>query len=466
MNLNLKRDLVSNSSNRSRQAPSKKQCQKLSTAAEMGDSDVSLSDDDNDDDLLKLSRSMQAHSNKSDGKVSVPAPSTVFLKLAENRIRENELANATLAATGTIPGRHPRPALATLHLPSRARHDIERMQYQQASTIFNTTTPGNTTKATISTNSISNASQSDFTKNRGSYKSEAENLHLVGSILLSSARLIQNSALSQNSSNSLIKGQHMGKQMINLRTGNAVLDQLHFGESQKKIGRAIKNLSNEKENVRRDQIARKQSAELLEIQQLLGKKSTHTEEREVEWFDGFEERTSKLAAKEENLKKMALVVNSFTRAYHCRECKVITESELAVQLCSQKEHTIVKVKAVKWFFECAVCKKRDSTLSLAPTGGAAAHHTGRSTGTGDPNNNRTKFNPSALPDTEIVSGMSSKQHPTRRCECGGFNWRSCSKYGSNEGTSIKSDQRIILSASEWTSRKDLASLDSIRSSIL
>ena len=466
MNLNLKRNFSPDASKRPNLNPRKKQCQKLSSA-DMGESDVSLSDDDGDE-LVILSRSMKAQSSSSDGEVSVPAPSTIFLKLTEQRIRQNEVAKATLAATGTLPGRQVRLASATLHssVQSLALSDVGRMRSQQASTIYNTVSKDITTKIAIPTNSILNVHLGDVTTNLGIKKRDVRDLHMVGSILLSSNRLIQNSALTQNSSNSLIKGQQMGKQVINLKTGNAVLDKIHFNETYNRSAYADKNLSNEKENIRRDQQARKQSAELLEIQQLLGKKSSHAEEREVEWFDSFDKRTSNLAAKEENLKKMALVVNSFTRAYHCQNCKVITESELAVQLCSQKEHTVIKVKAVKWFFECAICKRRDSTLSIAPTGGSAAHHTGQSTGRGNPNDNRIKFNPNALPDTELVSGMSSKQHPTRRCDCGGFNWRSCSKYGSNEGTSIKSDQRIILSASEWTSRKDLSSLDIMRSSVL
>ena len=466
MNLNLKRVLPSDASKRSNLDPRKRQCQKLSSA-EMCESDVSLSDYDGDE-LAILSRNMRVQSSKSDGKVSIPVPSTIFLKLTEQRIRQNEVAKAILAATGTVPGRPLRTASATLHssVQSHALSDFERMRSQQASTIYKTVSKDIKAKITIPTNAILNAHCGDDTTNLGINKRHVKDLHMVGSILLSSNRLIRNSALSQNSSNSLIKGQQMGKQVINLKTGNAVLDKIHFSKSCNRCGNVDMVQSNEKENIRRDQKAQKESAELLEIQQLLGKKSSHAEERELEWFDSFDKRTSKLAAKEENLKKMAQVVNSFARAYYCQDCKVITESDLAVQLCSQKEHTVIKVKAIKWFFECAVCKRRDSTLSIAPTGEAAAYHTGQSTGKGNPNDNRIKFNPNALPDKELVSGMSSKQHPTRRCDCGGFNWRSCSKYGSNEGTSIKSDQRIILSASEWTSRKDLASLDAMRSSIL
>jgi hypothetical protein len=105
------------------------------------------------------------------------------------------------------------------------------------------------------------------------------------------------------------------------------------------------------------------------------------------------------------------------------------------------------------------------------------------TGKGDPNNNDSNRNNidrnkltnnnnssnkssyEKLPNTDLVSGNSSKQHPVRRCECGSYDWRSASKYNINEGRSLQSEHRVVLTASDWTSKKDLASLDSMRSSV-
>ena len=141
----------------------------------------------------------------SDGKVSIPVPSTIFLKLTEQRIRQNEVAKAILAATGTVPGRPLRTASATLHssVQSHALSDVERMRSKQASTIYNTVSKDIKAKITIPTNAILNAHCGDDTTNLGINKRDVKDLHMVGSILLSSNRLIRNSALSQNSSNSL-----------------------------------------------------------------------------------------------------------------------------------------------------------------------------------------------------------------------------------------------------------------------
>jgi hypothetical protein len=57
---------------------------KVTSATEMGDSDVSLSDDDNDD-MVKLSRSQQVINSRRDGSVNVPETSTIFLKVAEQQ---------------------------------------------------------------------------------------------------------------------------------------------------------------------------------------------------------------------------------------------------------------------------------------------------------------------------------------------------------------------------------------------
>ena len=490
MNLHFKRVLAPSASNQPAAAPVKKQCTKLSKSAEMEESDVSLSDND-DDEPLKLARSMTVQSSKCDGKVTVPMQSNVFLKIADERVRQNQIAQTILGATGRLPGQS-RSSSDALHssAPQRAVSSIGRANPQTASTVskvsgissetyknnLSTNLPSNIPSSlptNMSSNSILGATataKNRISTNPSVNTGTTKDLRMVGSILLSSNRLIQNSVANQN-----ISATFLGQKM-NLKTGNAVLDKLHFGagnngndgysgnNNRRNIGQNQINIE-EKENMLREKTLEKKKAESLEIEQLLGKKSSHAEERESEWFDGFELRTSKLADKEEFRKKIDTVVNTFIRANHCVECRIITESDLAMQLCSQKEHNISKIKAVKWFFECGVCERRESTLSAAPSSNSSSH--GQSTGRGDPNNNKIQKNQkNNLPDTEIVSGNSSKQHPTRRCQCGGFSWRSCSKYGTNEGTSIKADQRIILSASEWTSRKDLNTLDTIRSSVL
>jgi Mcm10 replication factor len=440
---NLKRPLVSTSETKT--VPEKKSWKRPSTSTEMDDSDVSLSDDDGDE-LLKFSRASLVPSSKSDGAVSVPGQSSLFLKIAEQNEKRYQIEKDSLASSGRMHNSRALPKSENLHMsmPVRAVSSIGRIQQNQAPLIGTASA-----KSLPPKNSILSAASSPT---RSIKTKDQRDLRLVGSVLLSTNSLQRNSSALSGSS---------GLKKSNLRTGNIVLDRIHFSGSQVNgVQTKVRSRPEKDDMIRLEKKKAEKAAESLEIQQLLGKKSSHAEEREGEWFEGFEQRTAKLVEKEEIRKKMSTVVNSFVRAYHCRDCKIVTESALAMQLCSDRKHSVSQVRGVKWYFECAVCQRKDSTLSTAPTASSA----GRSTGRGDPNDNKKGMN--SLPDTEIVSGMSSKQHPTRKCECGGFNWRSCSKYGSNEGKSIQAEQKVILSASEWTSRKDLASLDSIRSSVL
>ena len=424
----------------------KKPRNRVSSTSEMNESDVSLSDDDADE-IVSLQRKTMTTCSKRDGNVPVPPQSSVFLKIIEQKERLHLMAEASFTESGSHSGPHHRSTSNTLHasLPIRQVSSLSRNQQNQQRAIQNTT---NASKVQPQGNSILNASKSI------SMRKDGKDLRLVGSVLINSKSLVR------NSSNVLVPSLST---IGTLKTGNAVLDKIHFNKSEG-TGVKVTNSSNPSERqkmLKREKIIAERDVESLEIELLLGQKSSHAEERESEWFEGFEQRTAKLVEKEEIRKKMATVVSSFVRAFHCSDCKILTESSLAAQLCSTKKHSVSTVRGVKWYFECAVCKRSESTLSAAPS---SASNNGRSTGKGDPNDNRRK--PNQLPDTEIVSGMSSKQHPTVRCQCGGFSWRSCSKYGSNEGKSIQADQRIILSASEWTSRKDLSSLDCIRSSVL
>ena len=424
----------------------KKPRNRVSTASEMNESDVSLSDDDADE-IVSLQRKTMTASSKRDGNVPVPEQSSVFLKIIEQKERLHLMAQASFAESGSLSGPHHRSTSHALHtsLPIRQVSSLSRNQQNQEQATQNTS---NASKVQHKGNSILNASKSIIAKKDG------RDLRLVGSVLVNSKSLVRNSSNMLVSSISTIG---------TLKTGNAVLDKIHFNKNGITAVKATNSSSSaERQKIlKKEKLVAERNVESLEIELLLGKKSSHAEERESEWFEGFEQRTAKLVEKEEVRKKMASVVSSFVRAFHCRECKIITESSLAAQLCSTKKHSVSTIRGVKWYFECSVCKRSESTLSAAPS---SASNIGRSTGKGDPNDNRRRAN--ELPDTEIVSGMSSKQHPTVRCQCGGFSWRSCSKYGSNEGKSIQADQRIILSASEWTSRKDLSSLDCIRSSVL
>ena len=441
-----------------RHSVDKKLCKRPSTATEMVDSDVSLSDDD-DDDMNKLSRRNLTYSSRSDGAVPVPGQSNVFLKIVEQKEKRRQIEKESEAISGRSHNSRASSGADSLRstIPIRAVSAIVRAQSNQTST---SQVAASMIKVSTSRNSILNPLASlskEVGMNPLNSHGNQKDLRLVGSVLLSNRSLSLNSSISSTSSVTKVS---------NLRTGNAVLDRIHFADKRTKDAPInsklpINKMLIEKENAVLQQRNTAKEAESAEIEHLLGMKSSHAEERKDEWFEGFEIRAEKLVKKEELKKKLSTIVSTFVRAYHCKDCKLITESALAMQLCSNNKHDVLQIRGVKWFFECVVCQRRENTLSAALSSSSTI---GRSTGKGDPNNNQRKS--SELPDTDFVSGMCSKQHPVRRCECGAHSWRSCSMYASNEGKSIKSEQRVILSASEWTSRQDLATLDSIRSSVL
>jgi hypothetical protein len=446
---------------------------KLATATEMGDDiDIDLSDDD-DDPMVKLSRSNQILSSKKDGAVSVPEQSTVFSKIAEQLAQKIKNDQAILAKTGILPGSL--PLSGNMHnnsVPVRPLSSIGLKKQAEKPTMNRSSIPCSKTFH----NSILTATSAK----QSSGLPEHKDARFVGSIILSSKNLLKNSSIGPTSNVQLKKGNNTGKALL---TGNKVLDSIHFSGNQGKETSSNKKNSNDvsKENEVKKKMAER-NAQQLEIDLLLGKKSTHAEEREGEWFESFEKRTAKLAEKEEMQKKMAAVVHTFTKAYQCKDCNIVTESELAMQICTKKGHSICKVKAVKWFFECGNCRRKESTLSTiaSPSASSSSSSAQPGTGRGDPNksgnssnngdtnkfnNKNSKSSYDKLPNTDLVSGNSSKQHPVRRCECGSYDWRSASKYNINEGRSLQSEHRVVLTASDWTSKKDLASLDSMRSSV-
>lgn len=445
---------------------------KLVIATEMGDDiDIDLSDDD-DDPMVKLSRSNQIVSSKKDGAVSVPEQSTVFFKIAEQLAHKIKHDQAILAKTGILPGSL--PLSRNIHNDSVPVRPLSSIGLKQAekSTMNRSSIPCSKTLHNSILTATSSAKQS-------SGLPEHKDARFVGSIILSSKNLLKNSSIGSNSKVQLKRGNNTGKALL---TGNNVLDSIHFSGNQRKETSSNNKKMNDvnKENEMKKKMAEK-NAQQLEIDLLLGKKSTHAEEREGEWFESFEKRTAKLAEKEEMQKKMAAVVHTFTKAYQCKDCNIVTESELAMQICTKKGHSICKVKAVKWFFECGNCRRKESTLSTIASPSASSSSSGAQPGTGkgDPNksdnssnngdrikfNNKTKSSHDKLPNTDLVSGNSSKKHPVRRCECGSYDWRSASKYNINEGRSLQSEHRVVLTASDWTSKKDLASLDFMRSSV-
>jgi len=181
-----------------------------------------------------------------------------------------------------------------------------------------------------------------------------------------------------------------------------------------------------------------------EIEVLLNKKSSHAEEANNEWFDGYSKRLNQLSKREYAQTKAAQVQSIEIQAFCCTniECNLSKQDQLVEQFptfCQSKGHLIERLVAIKRFFECKQCNKRESTLSKKKD----VH-------------------------TKVILP------PEIRCiVCGSYRWTLCGQKGSgpldvslkeadNSGPktldpTIRGGQ-LFLSATDWTKKRDSVSM--------
>lgn len=164
----------------------------------------------------------------------------------------------------------------------------------------------------------------------------------------------------------------------------------------------------------------RKKAMLAQVEKLLNRRSTHAEEAEDEWFAQYSQRMHKLSQREymqntsDNIKFIEI------KAFECRECDHLV-LETVNPHCQQQRHHIREVTAVKRFFQCGNCSKRDHTLLSKVKDGAIGVH---------------------LP-------------PQRRCVCGANNWyRKGEAPGNSTQVTSITGETLVSSGSEWTSKKD------------
>ena len=184
-----------------------------------------------------------------------------------------------------------------------------------------------------------------------------------------------------------------------------------------------------------------------EIEQLLNKKSSHAEEANNEWFDGYSKRLTQLSKREYAQTKAAQIQSIEIQAFCCTnsECNLSKQERLVEQFptyCHSKGHHIERSIAIKRFFECKQCNKRECTL----------------------NKKKDVHTKVILP-------------PEIRCiVCGAYRWTVCGQKGSgpldvsmkeadNNSTggpkmmdpTIRGGQ-LFLSATDWTKKRDSVSM--------
>jgi hypothetical protein len=159
------------------------------------------------------------------------------------------------------------------------------------------------------------------------------------------------------------------------------------------------------------------------LQDLLNRKSSHADAEELEWFNAYEAKLYKLQAKEAVLSKENEKTVISVRAFQCKECNVVREQ--CSEMCRSRGHHVTLVNAPKRFFECQSCRRRTFTLG-----------------------------PERLPD--------------RACGfCGAYSFIATGRNGSGltgpspaVGSGARASrvgvmgERLVTSASEWSSRAD------------
>eukprot|EP01032_Pedospumella_encystans_P011924 gene11924-13831_t len=175
------------------------------------------------------------------------------------------------------------------------------------------------------------------------------------------------------------------------------------------------------------------SALETEIDLLLGRSSTHAAEADSDWSENFNQRMEVLAKREFAQTKAAEVQSIEISAFKCLQCEGRLTQEFPL-LCHNNQHTVQKIPAVKRFFECGQCGKREHSLTA-----------------------RKDLSTKVVLPPEI------------RClTCGAFRWRPCGQRGSGPlsvsvrdnigGNKSVEGNQLILSASEWTKRGDNVSM--------
>jgi hypothetical protein len=213
------------------------------------------------------------------------------------------------------------------------------------------------------------------------------------------------------------------------------------GKDYRMIGNSLMNFDNMLANAAKEEAQRSESLRLKQLQQqpqankmqqqqekkqklydeienLLNRKSTHDDEANEEWFSQYDKKIKKLSQQEFMQQRKEVLQMVEVPAFMCKNCEHLITLQYP-SLCSNQGHQVVEVTAIKRFFECAVCRKGDYTLTLR------GH---RSSGIGIP--------------------------PKLPCRCGNNNW--LIRGTSQQVADVKAltGESLVTSGSEWTSKKD------------
>lgn len=161
-----------------------------------------------------------------------------------------------------------------------------------------------------------------------------------------------------------------------------------------------------------------------EIDALLSRTSSHAAEADEEWHTQFSKKLKSLQHKEAVAEEKSRIEALHVNAFYCSECK--RTSEMVIGYCRQHGHNVRQVRTLKRYFQCLVCNRSDWFLIGA----------------------------SKLP-----------LDPCRTCNS--HNWKTCGINAAAQSASERStaDEKLVLTMSEGTSRKDAARVKTISANL-
>lgn len=209
-----------------------------------------------------------------------------------------------------------------------------------------------------------------------------------------------------------------------------------------------------------------QRAKLAEIDALLNRKAIHADAVEQAWDEAYNKRVEKLVEQEKKeIQKTQLHALTVKDGWHCRSCQLYSEKVLTV--CRDLGHPLDGgLRLTKRFFECMNCHRRASTLHPA-----AASNSSNSTSNSAGNKKLPDTKSSSSNETSSSGLAMIRFAPTRGCDvCHVYNWRPCGVNGSLDAMVSRAEaaagDRLVLSASEWSTRKDVQGYNARTSSLL
>ena len=389
----------------------------------------------------------QRGTDRHDGSVLIPSESKIFL--ANSVFKQNQSSRPPVVSSSSVSNRS-----SNLHL--RKEHSTNSIL--------------NATKQVCNGNNANNKVTTISTSN-SIYAVAQPNTTMVGGVLLDTVKLNMNSNCAVTENTSIRKPINpyvsSSKSFIdNLLSVDSKIPSFSETNTKKRILNDKENDCNPSESKKMATLEKqKLLAQSSKIDDLLNRKSIYAKAGEEEWFEGFSKRAGKLEDMEAKRYKAASYVNSPVNCFYCNECNLTTDSNVAYKLCMEKNHKVSVTRGLKWYFECGNCRKRDFTITATPSNQSNKNKIN--------NNNNNSGTIHKDLNTILNSGITTnsscftgRQHPTRRCTCGTYDWHPCGKYGSVEacmgGGKVDQEHKVVLSATDWTSRKDLYTIASLK----